>query len=97
MNKIEKMKTGDGVNFNVKIPAEIDHKLRVFREAARLESTKFNVSDQVVGFLDRMINKMEKDGVFDEKLLKKAEKVVRDKKKNKEKLKEENKEKNKES
>lgn len=95
MNKLEKMKTGDGVNFNVKIPAEIDYKLRVFREAARLESSKFNVSDRVIAFLDRMIAKVEKDCVFDEKTLKKAEKIVKEKKKNKEKNKEIIKEKNK--
>ena len=78
MKKVENNKL-DKVSLNIKVSPELDLMLKIFREAARLEGKKFNVSDLTEGYLMRTLKKMEKDNVFMKKSISEAKKKVEEK------------------
>lgn len=75
MKKVENNKLNK-VSLNIKVSPELDLLLKVFREAARLEGKKFNVSDLTETYLMKTLKRMEKDGVFMKKSISEAKKKV---------------------
>ena len=82
MKQIEKNKL-DKVSLNIKVSPDLDRDLKVLREAARLEGSKFNVSDLIETYLTKVVKKIEKDNIFMKKSMDEARKKVKQKKEKK--------------
>ena len=49
------------VSLNLKVPESLDLRLKAARKAAREQGAMFNVSKDVVGFLEKQLKKVEKE------------------------------------
>lgn len=69
----------DKVSLNIKVSKSTDFDLKVLREAARIQSSKFNVSDNVESYLKRVIKQLKASSDFSPEVMKEAQEKVENK------------------
>ncbi|UYM18595.1 hypothetical protein [Endozoicomonas euniceicola] len=79
-NKMPKLTSkADKVSLNIKVSKSTDFDLKVLREAARIQSSKFNVSDNVESYLKRVIKQLKASSDFSPEVMKEAQEKVENK------------------